>query len=57
MLAIDAHLTNGLLGTGCSAVAFETRDLRFITSHRQLYLLSTILNKLNLIDENKEKEA
>ena len=39
------------------AVASDIRDLRFESSHRQYYLLSTVLHKLCRKDENKEKEA
>ena len=39
------------------AVASDTRDPRFESSHRKFYLLSTVLSKLHRKDENKEKEA
>ena len=44
-----------VMSSGCGAVgrevAFDTRDPKFKSSHRQFYLLSTVLNRK---DENKE---
>ena len=50
------------LGSGCGgalgrAIASYTRDPQFESSHRQIHLLSTVLNRLYREDTNTEKEA
>ena len=59
---IQIGLSNfrAFLGSGCStggrALTSNTRDPLFESSHRQYYLLSSVL-KIVLKDENKEKRS
>ena len=57
----DSDPENFSLYIGCSAVGravtSDNRNPRFKSRHQQLYLLSTVLNKLLSKDENKEKRV
>ena len=59
--SVTSSISCGKHGGGCGtvgrAVASNTRVLQFESSHRQFYLLSTVLNKLFIKDENKEKRG